>query len=210
MARPSDSGSAEPPTGAQPGSNDLPIPIAKPVPTSTSLPGPHEPPPSVTDKFASSIKDLYGTLVATRNLEIGLFWQRSNYFLVLNTGIALGFFNLKDAPYRSIFAIMGLIASALWFQVCLGGKYWQTRWEQRLMDFEAHHLPDLAFFAADRARLQSDVERGLRFHPATGLKSFIYRLVLDRHPSVSYSMILLAGTFVVAWCLALGILLFRR
>ena len=44
------------------------------------------------------LKDLYKTLLDTRNLEISLFWQRSNYFLVLNTGIAFGFFNLKTAP----------------------------------------------------------------------------------------------------------------
>jgi len=32
-----------------------------------------------------------------RNLEITLFWQRSNYFLVLSTAIAAGFFSLRDA-----------------------------------------------------------------------------------------------------------------
>lgn len=28
----------------------------------------------------------------TRNFEISLYWQRSNYFLVLNTALAVGFF----------------------------------------------------------------------------------------------------------------------
>jgi len=46
-------------------------------------------------KQPMEVKDLYKTLLDTRNLEINLFWQRSNYFLVLNTGIAFGFFNLK-------------------------------------------------------------------------------------------------------------------
>jgi lipoprotein signal peptidase len=61
------------------------------------------------------LKDLYKTLLDTRNLEINLFWQRSNYFLVLNTGIAFGFFNLTKPMYRIAFAIMGIIASFLWF-----------------------------------------------------------------------------------------------
>jgi hypothetical protein len=159
--------------------------------------------------YEGAVKDLHGLLAATRNLEINLFWQRSNYFLILNSGLALGFFNLKDEVYRPIFAVMGLAASSLWFWVCLGGKYWQTRWEQRLMDFEAHHLPGLALFAADRDRIQSDVTRGLGFHPAGGLKGTIYRLALRYRPSVSYSMILLAGVFIIAWA-AVAVVTARR
>src|SRR5262245_24423130 len=116
---------------------------------------PAEPTAEVIGGFTGPVKDLYGTLLATPNFEIGLFWQRSNYFLVLNTGIAFGFFNLKESKYAPIFVAMGLVSSALWFWVCLGAKYWQTRWEQRLMDFETHHLAGLDFFAADRDRIQS-------------------------------------------------------
>ena len=36
--------------------------------------------------------EAYRTALATRNFEISLFWQRSNYFLVLSTAIAVGFF----------------------------------------------------------------------------------------------------------------------
>src|SRR5688572_6711091 len=98
------------------------------------------------DAFVGPVKDVHSTLVATRNLEIGLFWQRANYFLVLNSAMALGFFNLKETTYALVLALMGLSSSILWVLVCLGGKYWQTRWEQRLMDFESHHLPGLALF----------------------------------------------------------------
>src|SRR3972149_10785499 len=38
-------------------------------------------------------KDAYKFAYDTRNFEISLFWQRSNYFLVLNTAIALAFFS---------------------------------------------------------------------------------------------------------------------
>jgi len=156
----------------------------------------------VIEKFEGPVKDLYGTLVTTRNFEIGLFWQRSNYFLVLNTAIALGFFNVKEGKYGLMFVVMGIVASLLWFWVCLGSKYWQTRWERRLMDFENHHLNGLNFFAADPSRIRNDVERGLAFHPSRGLKGAIYALALNYKPSVSFSMILLAGLFTVAWLVA--------
>lgn len=145
------------------------------------------------------VKDLYKTLQDTRNLEINLFWQRSNYFLVLNTGIAFGFFNLENRQFSFIFAILGLLASILWFWVCLGGKFWQTRWEQRLLEFEREHLPGLDFFGASPDRIRADVEKGIAFHKHGWRQRLIYRLALNKKPSVSFSMIQLAALFVVGW-----------
>lgn len=144
------------------------------------------------------VKDLYKTLLDTRNLEINLFWQRSNYFLVLNTGIAFGFFNLKDGKFAVIFAVMGLLASLLWFWVCLGGKFWQTRWEQRLLEFEREHMPGLDFFGASPERIRADVEKGLAFNELRWTQRLVYKLVLNK-PSVSYSMIRLSALFVTGW-----------
>jgi hypothetical protein len=158
------------------------------------------------EKFSIGLKDLYKTLLDTRNLEINLFWQRSNYFLVLNTGIAFGFFNLKKATSRLTFAIMGLLASVLWFGVCLGGKYWQARWEQRLLDFEKEHLPGLDFFAAEPNRIKRDAEKGLlEFHELRWDKRLIYRLAVRIKPSVSYSMILLSVVFIIGWVIAFAL-----
>jgi hypothetical protein len=148
--------------------------------------------------FPIEVKDLYSTLIATRNLEINLFWQRSNYFLVLNSGIVFGFFNLKETRYAIIFGLMGIITSALWFWVCLGSKFWQTRWEQRLLDFENEYLPGLDFFSAKPDRILSDVRRGLAFQHLGPIQDRIYRLSL-RKPSVSFSMTLLSGVFVFGW-----------
>ncbi len=144
------------------------------------------------------VKDLYATLIATRNLEINLFWQRSNYFLVLNSGIVFGFFNLKDTRYGVIFGLMGMVASLLWFWVCLGSKFWQTRWEQRLLDFENQNLPGIEFFAAKPARIRSDVERGFAFERLGRFQKAVYKLAM-RKPSVSYSMIRLSAVFVLGW-----------
>jgi hypothetical protein len=65
-------------------------------------------------------KDLYRAAFDARNLEITLFWQRCNYFPVLNSALALGFFSLKDFAYAVLLAAIGLITSVLWFCVSLG------------------------------------------------------------------------------------------
>lgn len=46
---------------------------------------------SDTEGFAIRM-EAYRVAKETRSLEINLFWQRSNYFLVLSTAIAAGFF----------------------------------------------------------------------------------------------------------------------
>lgn len=105
-------------------------------------------------------------------------------------------------------AIIGLLASVLWFRVCLGGKHWQTRWEQRLQDFESEHFPGLAFFSAPPERIREDVSKGLGFYESNRFKRFVYRCAL-RKPSVSFSMILLAALFVLGWAtLAVMLVLF--
>jgi hypothetical protein len=154
----------------------------------------------------AAMRDFYKVLIDTRNLEINLFWQRSNYFLVLNTGIAFGFFNLKEPRYIWAMAVFGLMASILWVGVSLGGKYWHTRWEQRLHDFETKHFPDLMFFAAPRERADQDVSRGLHSFGSNWSKRLIYEMVPWK-PSVSYSMILLALLFVCGWVVLIGMLI---
>ena len=143
-------------------------------------------------------EDLYHILIDTRNLEVSLFWQRSNYFLVLNSGIVFAFFSIKDRIYAILFAFMGLLASALWFWVCLGSKYWQTLWEQRLSDFEKDHLPGLDLFSADSDRRDRDVENALKDPKLGPVQRFTYGLA-RRKPSVSYSMIKLSLLFILAW-----------
>ena len=145
------------------------------------------------------IKDLYKTLIETRNFEITMFWQRSNYFLGLNTGIAFGFFNLKEPKYAFILAIIGLIASILWLEVCLGSKFWQSRWEQRLQDFEREYLVGIDFFSATAERAKNDVSRSFDFNRQGGIKRRVYRKLVVFKPSVSLSMILLSMVFILGW-----------
>jgi hypothetical protein len=152
--------------------------------------------------------DAYKVLIDTRNLEINLFWQRSNYFLVLNTGLGVGFFNVKDS-YRCWLAIFGFLAAILWLLVSLGAKHWQARWEQRLRDYEEEYFPKLEFFSADEDRIGLDAKQGLAFfkYKSYSPKGLLYRWALCK-PSVSFSMILLAVLFIVGWGVLLAVSLY--
>lgn len=152
----------------------------------------------MTDSYNEWLWDAYKVLIETRNLEINLFWQRSNYFLVLNTGLALGFFNVKQDPYKWALAVFGFLASILWLGVSLGAKHWQAKWEQRLRDFEGEVFPRLEFFAASETRIRDDAREGLGFYRAWWPKRFAYRIALWK-PSVTFCMILLAFMFAIGW-----------
>lgn len=156
--------------------------------------------------WAIELKDLYQTLINTRNFEINLFWQRSNYFLVLNTGLVVAFFNISNNRYKGVFALVGLLVSTLWFWVCLGSKFWQTRWETRLTDFENEYLRGLDFFSANRERIDSDVKRGFEGQTLGLVQRSVYNLA-HRKPSVSYSMIRLSALFILAWLIFIIIFL---
>jgi glycerol uptake facilitator-like aquaporin len=126
----------------------------------------------------------------------------------LNSGIVLGFFNLKETKYAVVFAFMGMMASVLWVWVCLGSKFWQTRWEQRLFDFEKEYFPGLDFFSAEPARLLEDVTRGFAFEDLGTIQRSLYGLALLK-PSVSYSMLRLSMLFVSGWIAVIVIFLFK-
>lgn len=143
--------------------------------------------------------EYYKILLDTRNLEIRLFWERSNYFLVLNSALAVGVFTSAATKYEIFFEVIGLLVAILWFLVCLGSKYWQTRWEQRLHDFESVHFKDLDFFTASPERIRADVEKAIREGGYSGLQGWIYGLMLRTKPSVSYSMMRLSLLFVLGW-----------
>jgi len=47
--------------------------------------------------------ELYHILIDTRNLEVNLFWQRTNYFLVLSSGHSFGILYCKRCHFSSDF-----------------------------------------------------------------------------------------------------------
>src|SRR5438552_16696563 len=102
--------------------------------------------PEVPEITHERTLDAYKTALDTRNFEIQLFWQRSNYFLVLNTAIGTGYFALgDDHHYAILLAAFGVVISWLWLMVNLGSKFWQSRWEKQL-EIAEDGLPQFAGF----------------------------------------------------------------
>lgn len=137
--------------------------------------------------------DAYDYAYKTRNLEIRLFWQRSNYFLVLNTAIATGIIlqGLEPNPVSIALAIFGIIVSILWYGVNIGGKFWQTRWEYKLSQIEREVAPHIHLFNTDREETIDDVATDLaKLKDRTSWQRFIDRGILTK-PSVSRNMITL-------------------
>lgn len=150
--------------------------------------------------------DAYKIALDTRNFEIGLFWQRSNYFFVLNAALAVGFFRLTNDMYALLLAILGTFASFLWYRVNLGSKYWQSRWEHRLSEKEKEIADGLNFFSASPKLINEDVIDSFS-HNAEKKGWFQKYLECQalKKPSVSYNMTLLSLVFLVAWVLLLMI-----
>ena len=60
-----------------------------------------------------------------RRFEISLFWQRANYFLVLNTALAIGAYSVSKVFISILICGFGVFVSALWFRTNIGAKFWQ-------------------------------------------------------------------------------------
>lgn len=143
-------------------------------------------------------KELYDTALSTRNLEITLFWQRSNYFLILNTALAIGFFKLEYISYRLMLGIFGFIVSYLWFRVNLGSKFWQSRWEERVKIIEKSLGKNVDLFSAAPDTVKNDVKKSFAFWKYNWFQRKINDRIL-RKPSVSRAMIYLSLLFMLFW-----------
>lgn len=156
--------------------------------------------------------DLYKIALDTRNFEIDLFWKRSNYFLVLNTAIAVGFFSLlansNDVKHSEWLgtgiAVFGLVVSFLWFKVTLGSKFWQEHWERRLHEKEEELNEEnkkrkICLFSTSKADVHKCVYDGLMRNSQLSCTD----LWVLKKPSVSRNMMALSISFVVIWVLLL-------
>ncbi|MGD0522397.1 MAG: hypothetical protein ABSA48_14160 [Terracidiphilus sp.] len=153
--------------------------------------------------------EAYRVAKEARNLEITLFWQRSNYFLVLSTAIAAGFFSLHDPNYALPLSAFGLIVGLLWIAVNLGSKFWQSRWEHRLHLTEEQLRPNMNLFSATWETVQDDVRKSFEFRRRGKIHRIYTRLVLLK-PSVSLMMTLLSLAFVVFWITITLVAIFQK
>lgn len=70
-------------------------------------------------------------------LDLQLFWQRSNLYLLLNTALATVYVSASHPALRPVLAIFGLICSMFWFLVLRGSAYWIDHWRQELEHLDA-------------------------------------------------------------------------
>lgn len=147
--------------------------------------------------------EAFKTALQTRNFEIQLFWQRSNYFLVLNTAIGTGFFVIKKHELSVLLGSFGIAASVLWLLVNLGSKFWQSRWEQQVEDQEKLLAPVFdRFFGVDKEGLAEIVKESLADAPWWRPDRHLWYFGVLRRPSVSYMMTLLSCAFIAFWIAA--------
>lgn len=149
-------------------------------------------------------EELFKIAVSTRQFEIQMFWQRSNYFMVLNTAIAIGFFAAKAPSYGAVIALLGVGVCVIWCLVNFGSKFWQSRWEEAAARLEAKCAPEAKLFAATRSEVDEEVKKSLASSNHSGLQKWMDEQIIKK-PSVSYQMTLLSLSFVVFWTLAFAI-----
>ena len=149
-------------------------------------------------------EDSYNIAFQTRNFEIKLFWQRSNYFLVLNTSLGIGFFTLKGQWFAIGLSILGALVAILWLRVNLGSKYWQARWEQRLDEIECSINRKLNFFHSSSEYNDKLVRDSFDYDNEKNIIRRITNRMILWSPSVSRTMIYLSSAFIIAWVVLVG------
>lgn len=135
-----------------------------------------------------------------RAFEIQLFWQRSNYFLVLMTALGIGVFTVKDVWFSPVIAAFATAASWFWFRTNLGSKFWQASWEvevtelsreQRVRSFEKG-MEEVAAQVADSLGVGKPNDQRSR------LRRWVDKQTVKK-PSVTYNMILLSLFSTIVW-----------
>jgi hypothetical protein len=76
-----------------------------------------------------------------RSFEIELFWKRSTYFSVLVGALFIAYYTLESGNkspelLKALVAILGFLASCVWFFSNKGSKLWQENWELHIDTIE--------------------------------------------------------------------------
>jgi hypothetical protein len=145
-----------------------------------------------------------------RAFEIQLFWQRSNYFLVLMTALGIGTFTIKDEMLSPVIALFAVFCSYFWFRVNLGSKFWQESWEVEVMalarEFQLRSferpLPEV------KNQVSGSLSRGQGLETRSALRRWVDRQTVKKH-SVTYNMILLSLVSTIIWAIVFLVFLAR-
>lgn len=139
-----------------------------------------------------------------RAFEIQMFWQRSNYFLVLITAIGVAVFSVKQPFLAALLSVFAALSSFYWYRTNLGSKFWQESWEQEVVKLANEEK--IASFERSTSDIVDQVRLSLKESWTSGEKSSLQQFVdgqVITKPSVSYYMILLSITSTLIWiCVA--------
>lgn len=151
----------------------------------------------------TAAKDLAATelkiALENRAFEIQLFWQRSNYFLVLMTALGVATFSVKDLYFSPLVAAFTTIASYFWFRTNLGSKFWQESWEVEVVSLAKEQK--IRSFERPIAEVIQQVNDSLVGSQGDG-RSFIRKWIdakIVKKYSVTYNMILLSMFATGVW-----------
>jgi hypothetical protein len=145
-----------------------------------------------------------------RAFEIQLFWQRSNYFLVLMTALGIGAFSVKDPVFSPAIALFATACSYYWFRTNLGSKFWQESWEVEVTEL-SKELGVRSFerpLREVRAQVRRSLKSGQANERRSRVRKWIDRMTLKKY-SVTYNMILLSLVSTILWFLVTVVLLIR-
>ena len=158
----------------------------------------------------------------TRNFEIELFWKRCNYFLALNTAVMVGFFVFQSRIEGAIYDLevptlmfsflltsIGFAVSWAWTEVTAGGKYWQSHWEQVVIEMQEsigfHKADGLDYFSVEGTKERVMKNLGVKNEKMSFLTSCCpiskegYDKWVLTKPSVSHWMHITAMSFSLVW-----------
>ena len=123
------------------------------------------------------------------NQDLREFWNRANFYLVTNAGLFSAFFVIYPSLFQKYFWItllvpsLGIAIAVLWFLVLRGSLYWIEEWRKQVMELSKE---------LDRFNCYYKVESSMQE---------------KKHLSPSYLTKFLPVAFLVAWIIALVIII---
>lgn len=131
-----------------------------------------------------------------RRFEIQMFWQRANYFLVLNTALAVGAYSVDEQAYSLFLGLFGSACSFLWYRTNLGAKFWQAFWEEEVRKISVDFNVRALSLSEDQINAES---HSLEDHDGQGsFKRWLNQQIRNSR-SVSSNMIILSLITFIAW-----------
>lgn len=131
-----------------------------------------------------------------REFELALFWQRSNYFLVLNTALGVAAFSADDHFLGVMISCFGLLVSWLWFRTNAGSRFWQVFWETEVNRLAPTYQLESFELSSEQARER--VRADIATRKSGLLRRWIDQAVLAK-PSVTMNMLGLSLAAMLFW-----------